>query len=123
MARLVNCKLVGSYFHPPAPTLLKFLPAGAEVPLVREPTNEYDRNAIAVYGKIASIPKELHEGLEEALFSQGRELEEVLQVEQYHIGYIPKDIAFTLVGAKLPPAGKLAFDATGKPQVVFNTED
>lgn len=116
-----TCPLVGAYFRPPAQAILKVLPSGAPLTLEREPSNQYDPNAIAVLVETTAIPESAHAALTEALATQGREIEAVLAMPRCHLGYVPKEVAATLRGAGLGKA-ELAFGADGKPQVKFEVE-
>lgn len=89
--------LVGSYFHPPAKTLLSRLPAGTELYLEPEPDNQYDSNAIMVLlsfhetEKLLSIFKE-DEDFNNELLSCGWSLTQIEELGEnahaIHLGYI-----------------------------------
>ena len=80
--------LVGMHFRPPAKVLLASLPVGHELWLQREPGNEYDPGAIAVYLASDSIPTEAYDNLEILLPGNGRTLEEILAQDEWQLGYV-----------------------------------
>jgi hypothetical protein len=114
--------IVGAHFRPPAKAILQTLDGGAPLILRREPENPYDPNAIAVW--VTSHTLSTFADLD-ALASNlpffGHELEQVLNQEEWHLGYIPAKEAIHL--APLFPEedveGKLAFTATGAPAIAF----
>lgn len=113
--------IVGAHFHPPAKTLLQFLPLGTPLWLKPEPDNPYDANAImvGVNGTTVetAIPKGQIEDFDAALEGFGFNSEEVFSTHEWHLGYIPRTIAETI---KLEPGkhpAALAFGADGKPMV------
>jgi len=81
--------IVGIQFRREGRAILEALPAGAQLELLPEPSNQYDPDAIAVYAPSTSIPPESHDALREALLGYGLELEAVLATERHHVGYIP----------------------------------
>ena len=122
--------IVGAHFRPPAKAILASLPAGAALSLVPEPENPFDSNAIAVFVEPKEIPPSEHETLAGTAQGMGFEIEDILTAPAWHLGYIPKALAASIVGdlndaifheegASSWP-GTLAFDIKGAPQVLFH---
>lgn len=126
--------LVGMHFRPPAKAVLASLPQGAELKLMREPFNEHDIAAVAVWVRIAQVPKEQYSLLELAAQGHGFSLDEVLARSEHQLGYIasvklPKGmepnglsmapaIAFKLDASPAPGyTARLVFDTAGRPIV------
>lgn len=124
--------LVGIHFRPPAKAVLAHLPSGTALRLAREPFNEYDPQAIAVFVATSAIPASQHASLEAALAGFGFLLPEVLARSEHQLGYIaakpPKGMGdgFALASALAPRldtvpapgyAARLALDGAGRPFV------
>ena len=77
--------IVGSRFHPPAPAILAALPVGHPLELRPEPENPHDQNVIAVWITGLPLPAIL------ALNGDG-----LLVLDEYHLGYIPRERAADL---------------------------
>jgi hypothetical protein len=90
--------IVGAFYRPPAKALIEALSIGTPLELIAEPDNQYDPNAIAVYLRTVDIPPNAYDKLEEILPPYGYSLEQVMNEEIFHLGYIPKEFA-----AKLAP--------------------
>jgi len=88
--------IVGAFYRPPAKLVLESLPIGAELFLCAEPDNAYDANAVAVWVLSETIPSSAHAKLEEGLPAFGFTLDTFLAQEQWHLGYIKKEIAAEL---------------------------
>jgi hypothetical protein len=88
--------IVGGYYRPPAALVLASLPIGAPLFLCAEPDNAVDPNAVAVWILSETIPASAHANLEARLPDFGFTLDSFLAVEQWHLGYIPKDFAARL---------------------------
>lgn len=131
--------IVGAHFRPPAKAILASLPTGAALSLVPEPENPFDSNAIAVFVEPKEIPPSEHETLAETAAGMGFDIEDILTAPAWHLGYIPKALAATIVedlntaiadasadgdmsgtGAVTSWPGTLAFDMKGSPQVAFH---
>lgn len=86
----VSLAIVGGRFRPPAIAIMNSLSVGTPLHIIPEPENEYDEHALAVY----IYPKEVHEDdlpvLEERLPTGGSNLEEFMERESWHLGYVPK---------------------------------
>lgn len=116
----------GAYFRPPAKALLDALSVGTPLTLLAEPDNEYDPNAIAVWLASASIPETSHAALRAGLGPFGSSLEEVLDIEWHHVGYIPKENAADLRARGFPETAEVTAEfsvsARGAPMVRFDQD-
>lgn len=91
----ITTQIVGAHFRPPAKALLACLPAGHQLWLRPEPTNEYDENAVQVLLRSDSLQMLVMEPffrdeLERQLASQGFDLGQVMVENEWHLGYLPK---------------------------------
>jgi hypothetical protein len=126
--------IVGAHFRPPAKAILANLPSSASLRLAPEPTNPYDPNAISVHVSPSEIPESQHQALALTTEGMGFGLDQILEADSWHLGYIPavnaKDIApvlsnhldnlFLTCGQKEDfVSGTLVFAPDGKPQVTF----
>jgi len=88
--------IVGARFRPPAQALTNGLPQETPVILRAEPTNPYDINAIQVLLQSSSLI-DLEEDqiniLNEELSSSGKTVEDITDMEEWHLGYIPREMA------------------------------
>ena len=91
--------IVGAYYRPPASTILDYLPMKFPLTLDPEPTNEYDSNAIRVIldqnnlqGFISDLEADenLASEVNNNLFSSGWSLEQLAELSELHLGYIPR---------------------------------
>lgn len=89
--------IVGSHFGPqrgsPSKALIAALAVGTPLHLMAEPENPVDINAVAVYVNSTDIPTEAYPMLEEELPNYGFALETIMEGDEWHLGYIPKDFA------------------------------
>jgi hypothetical protein len=121
--------IVGSHFRPPAKAFIQSLPVGQLLLLRREPTNPYDENAIMVRVVTEALPQ----GDQGDIFwedflvisvGMGYYQDNVLEEEEWHLGYIPKTEALTLAGVfdehGRDVVGTFGYDAAGKPTVTFD---
>ena len=113
--------IVGAHFRPPAKGLLAVLPKDFPLYAVPEPDNQYDVNAIKVVLNVRNLVEEedLLLAIEEAIAPFGFSLDEFTNVEEWHLGYIPKNIAAVIVD-RFPQAGlpgKMSFDLKGGPAI------
>jgi hypothetical protein len=95
MTDSITTQIVGAHFRPPAKALLACLPAGHQLWLRPEPTNEYDENAVQVLLRSDSLQPLLAEPfirdeLEHQLSGQGFDVEGVLGEAEWHLGYLPR---------------------------------
>ena len=116
--------IVGSFYRPPAKTLIEALPIGTPLFLLAEPDNQYDANAIAVYFESQNIPESSHGQLDEALSQYGFSLDTIIAQDQWHLGYLPKEFAAQLrasdtVVVNRPMDVTFAVAPDGKPRVRF----
>lgn len=119
-------KIVGMHFRPPAKALVNMTVGGTTVWLRKEPENQFDPNAIAVWLDSSSIPEDQFEEQAEVLAGFGHDRDSVLAQPQWHLAYIPAKDASWLVrklsdGADT--AAELHFDHDGKPIVRFSVAD
>lgn len=114
--------IVGMHFRPPARAILGQLGTGARLILRPEPTNAFDANAFAVYVAQETL-RELDDDAKAsmALIAEpmGFTLADILDAEEWHLGYIPRTVAaeLTLTG---DTEGTLSFTADGKPAITFD---
>jgi len=116
--------IVGAFYRPPAQTLLSVLPVGTPLTLMAEPDNPYDPNAISVWLKSKDIPISAHAELENTLLPFGFDLDQICSQEDWHIGYIPKEIAAVLrANGVIEPGNEVevsfAVAPNGSPRVAF----
>lgn len=114
--------IVGAFYRPPAEALLAVLPIGAKLRLVPEDENQYDPNAIAVWLLQASLP-EINDTLAASLASYGVTAEAYTELEDVHVGYLPRDVAAALraEGMSAPVDAEFSVNPRGKPLVRFET--
>ncbi len=115
-------KIVGAFYRPPAGLVLKALAVGTPLILCAEPDNEHDPNAVAVWLLTQDLPETAHFPLEVTLPNVGMTLDSFLQVEQWHLGYIPKELAVNLRLNNIVPTDgvvnvNFATDPAGKPMI------
>lgn len=109
--------IVGAHFRPPAKAILEVLPTGAELELRPEPSNPFDPNAIQVIVASSQIPPERYTDLELSASGYGFSLDDILDSDFWHLGYLPRGLAAVIapkLAGKTYPA-KLCFLADGKP--------
>ena len=83
--------IVGAYYRPPASTILAHLPLGTILHLDPEPDNPYDPNAIKVIlAEFASFIDGASEQLDNDLLNSGWSLEQLAELPELHLGYIPR---------------------------------
>jgi hypothetical protein len=116
--------IVGAHYRPPAKTLLGVLSLGTKLTLMAEPENQYDPNAVAVWLNATDIKREAYDLLEEELPAFGFDLAQIIDLENWHLGYIPKAMAAKLreVGAVTPDNPvevTFSLSPTGEPRVRF----
>lgn len=119
-------EIVGAHFRPPAKAILSTLFGDCPLELRPEPDNPYDPNAIAVWINSKHINAD-HCDVE-ALASNapffGKSLEEIQHEAGWHLGYIRKEVAATIVdqflGETMP--AMLAFLSNGKPAARFTLD-
>jgi HIRAN domain len=119
--------IVGAHFHPPAKAMLSLMPAGASLWLERQPDNQYDSNAVAVFCAPDAVPSHAHGHLAILIAGHGMELAEYLSAESYHLGFIPRteaehvapklDALLCSQTAMFGFEAELCFLADGKPAV------
>ena len=114
--------IVGAYFRPPAKVLIEVLSIGTPLELIAEPDNIYDPNAIAVWLNSSHIPPEAYSRLEELLPPFGYSLEDVMNEEYWHLGYVPKELAKRLretqaIDTSEPMAVTISLSSNGAPRV------
>ena len=85
--------IVGAFYRPPAQILLNSLAVDTPLFLCAEPDNPADPNAVAVWIVSSDIPASAHFKLEVELPNCGLTLDQVLETEQWHLGYVPAIIA------------------------------
>ena len=117
--------IVGQYFRPPAGAILQVLPAGATLILRPEPSNPFDPNAVQVLVKTTEIPREHTDILAAIAQGQGYSAEDIFAAEEWHLGYISKNMACDLV--KTLPAGDtqamICFSPSGSARLVLKEQE
>lgn len=123
--------IVGAKFRPPANAIIQVLPAGAELELKPEPGNPYDVNAIQVLVRSSQIPPGQSEELAIRAKGYGSSLESILSQEEWHLGYVPREDASSIIdlmndwltvnSTDVVP-GRLRFSSKGWPQVEFDLD-
>ncbi len=123
----VTSLIVGARFRPPAAGLLSVLGAGSALVVRREPSNQYDPNALQVLVETSTLAKLPISQLQAACEGFGFGAEEICGREapsEWHLGYVPRDAAeiyasgFDARGVREVP-GEFTFDISGKPSVSF----
>ncbi len=121
--------IVGSYYRPPAKTLLSILPIGTPLIVVAEPNNAVDENAVAVWLPVATMPTSARANLEiksDELALDGFSVDDIFNESHWHLGYIPAQLAALLrADGVVPDEGELLGEFTcapsGRPMVSFET--
>lgn len=120
-----RCEIVGAYFRPPAKGLLSAL--GNDTPLLvrREPSNEYDGNAIKVVMTTSELMKIDGSVVEKAIEGFGFTLADLAREDEWQLGYIPRGDASAIAGRMdennvVELSATLGFSIEGKPQVKFS---
>lgn len=95
MTDSITTQIVGAHFRPPAKALLACLPAGHQLWLRPELTNEYDQNAVQVLLRSDSLrllceEKFFEDELIQQLAGQGFDLDTIAAQEEWHLGYLPR---------------------------------
>lgn len=116
--------IVGCFYHPPAKALVEAIAVGTPLQLIAEPDNPADVNAVAVWLHSADIPTSAYDRLEETLPPFGYSLKQVLNEEDWHLGYIPRETAaqlrgYGVVGTDEPVEVTFSTSASGAPRVRF----
>jgi len=116
--------IVGMFYRPPAKAFINVLAIGTPLIIRAEPDNQTDPNAVAVWLRTSYLGEAALAELDLQLGGFGYKLADVLAREEWHLGYIPKEMAAELraSGRVLPGAD---YDATfltnpaGAPRVAF----
>jgi hypothetical protein len=119
--------IVGAFYRPPAKLICESLPVGTPLFLSAEPDNAYDPNAIAVWVLSEEIPPSAHLKLEVELPNFGLDLDTFLAADQWHLGYVPKELAKLLkqdgiVTNDSALVGHFTLSNAGKPQIMIETD-
>lgn len=89
MGKILSSLLVGMHFRPPAKQVVAALPGGTVLTLQPEPENPYDPHALQVLCSPRDcVPEGQYGALSEALDGTGQTLEELLEVPEFHLGYV-----------------------------------
>jgi hypothetical protein len=131
MSQSNHYPIVGAHFRPPAKIILQFLPMNAPLVCEREPSNEFDSNAIAVFVQPSAIPESVREELGQQSAGFGYSLDDIMAAPRWHLGYVPAKFTAELAAAmdnqprsdlSTPPQalGKLCCDSKGKPAVMLD---
>lgn len=128
--------LVGAHFRPPAKAIIESLPAGAELGLEPEPSNQYDEYAIKVMVRAEAVPASQQEELREKCFMMGADWDELLlSTEPLFLGYLisannkklgawtPNTVIGDAISAGDGWTARLGFSDQGEPMVVVSVED
>ncbi len=93
---MTTYKIVGAHYRPPAKALIAGISQGTILTLRAEPTNPFDENAIQVLLKRENINESDHENLNSELSGFGKDIDDILSQPEWHLGYIPREIAKVL---------------------------
>lgn len=121
----ITAEIRGMFAKRAAKAILASLPTGATLQLQREPSNQYDANAILVWVSPTEVPPEQRQELELALAGHGLTLEDFDQAPEWCLGYIGKEWAIglaPLLDQGLTAAASLAFSGQGKPLAIVEVE-
>lgn len=117
---MMPCKIVGSYYRPPASAIVSTIPVGTPLELRAEPNNHVDPNAIAVWIRTKDILPDIYKRLVLAGSSCGFRIDDepsdnaeaflasILAVPSWHLGYIPAIVAKTAAAKALLRSGPVA---------------
>lgn len=126
MSFAITGEIRGAGFRPPAKAIINCLRAGAALELVREPTNQYDANAVQVWCKPSAVHEEDREKLELELAGFGVTLEEFDEPPGWFLGYLgapwAKELAPELDREGAVARATLRFSGAGKPEAVIEIE-
>jgi type II secretory pathway component PulJ len=94
MAKFTS-KIVGMFYRKPAQGILDGLPINFPLHLKREPENQFDRKAVAIFlfTKDLVNNEDVQAQLSEELQSFGYTIEDIMSKEVWHLGYVPKNSA------------------------------
>jgi hypothetical protein len=113
-------EIVGAHYRPPAQAILEVLPIGAKLILRQEPDHPKTRaNAIGVWIKTEEFLKVDKRELISALASSGFTLDEVCDLTEHQLGYIPAIFAEKMDIGTEDIEGELIFDLNNKLKVSF----
>lgn len=120
--------IVGAKFRPPALCVLSSLGSQCRLLVRREPTNQYDPNALQVLVLPGSFSDATINKLRVELPNWGFSFDDVASLDEIHLGYVPRERAAEIapqfdeasVGETL---GVLTFNAEGAPRVQFSVRD
>lgn len=120
-----SAPIVGMFYRPPAAAIMKCLHSGCQLSLRAEPSNAFDPNAVQVLLSPSHIKAEAHPKLAEALSGMGYSVPDILEREEWHLGYLAKEYAAALQpllgDAKRVECG-LGFGPNGKPLALMTIE-
>lgn len=126
MSLSIIAEIRGMGFRPPAKAIIESLKAGAPLELVREPSNEYDPNAVQVWCKPTAIEADCRAELEIKLAGFGTTLEEFDEPPGWFLGYIGKEWAREISPALQREGSSykatISFSGAGKPQCEVEVE-
>jgi hypothetical protein len=88
MTEIIQARLVGDHFRPPAKSILQVLGLSTPLRLEAEPDNAYDSDAIKVFVKSKDIPEKMYETLNSLASGYGFTIEEILAQDEWWLGYI-----------------------------------
>ena len=123
--------IVGMYYRPPAQALVDTLPVGVRMILRSDPNGETsgsrhnDETAICVSLRSEDIPPATlaNEDFVQALSRYGTSLDDLLKEEEWHIGFLPKELAYEEHNSGFPQGqdveGIFTVSPNGKPRVRF----
>ncbi len=114
--------IVGSHYRPPAKALIAGISNGTKLFLRAEPQNAFDPNAIQILLHPSDIEESSYQTLNDELSGYGQDMDDINQQSEWHLGYIPKEIAKILRETNIVPLdveieGNYLIDFRGKPLV------
>jgi hypothetical protein len=121
-----NYPIVGAHYRPPAKAILSGISPGTKLFLRAEPSNEFDVNAIQVLLKPQEIIDSDHENLDSELSGYGQEISDLWTQPEWHLGYIPKEVAKVLkesgiISNDVEYEAEYVLNFSGKPMISLET--
>jgi hypothetical protein len=126
--------IVGMYYRPPAQALVDSLPVGTPMILRADPHGEVsgsahnDPTAICIVMRTEAVAAETLANAEfiAALSRYGTSIDDFLAEPEWHIGFVPKELAYEATNSGFPAGvdipGIFSVSANGKPRIRFELE-
>ena len=119
---MTTYEIVGSFYRPPAKALIAGISPGTKLMLKAEPNNQFDPNAIQVLLFTKDILHSDHEALNKELETSGKDIQDIMGADEWHLGFIRKELAKPLRESNIIKINKeyegtFSIDFRGKPMV------